>query len=109
MTIYHLSFKASLGDADKARSIEQHLKALADPFTDVHDEAVANIQHAALRRHLASLPALQRLIIVWHYGLAGPEMPLGAIAQKLNQPLSAVSAMHHRALHDLRDLLDLAA
>jgi RNA polymerase sigma factor (sigma-70 family) len=73
-----------------------------DPDSDVHEQAVASIEAARLRRAVRSLPMLERKVIVARYGLVGQPLSCRQAAARFGLSPSSISTIEHRALDRLR-------
>ena len=90
---------------DDARHIE-------DPNGDVHDATVSSLHHARLRRALRKLPALERRVLEYRFGLDnGEEHTNREVAKRLSISAGRAWYIEQRALGLLRDdfALEVAA
>jgi RNA polymerase sigma factor (sigma-70 family) len=90
-------------------SVHDRVKAVIDEDADSHEQVVTSIEHARLRRSVRSLPALERHVIVWRYGLDGTEYSMREIASRLGMSSAGAQAIHDAALDRLRGQLTRVA
>lgn len=89
-------------------TLHDRLKRLPDPASAVGDQVVAKITHARLHRQVDLLPALERQVIRWHFGLGkapGSEdepLSIAEIGDLLNMPRVEVRRIRDGALNLLR-------
>jgi DNA-directed RNA polymerase sigma subunit (sigma70/sigma32) len=82
-----------------------YLKRVPDPDADVPERVISEIEAARIRRLVASLPKLHRLVIAWHYGLDGCALSRREIAERLRLRPAAVRRIEAEALRHLRCLV----
>ena len=82
-----------------------YLKLVPDPDADVEERVISEIEAARIRRLVASLPKLDRLVIAWHYGLDGRALSRREIAERLRLRPAAVRRIEAEGLRHLRCLL----
>ena len=97
-----------LGDAELPRTLGELMRLLPDRDADTHEEAVASIEAARLRRRVRELPALERRVIVARYGLIEPALSARETAARLGLTRAGVAAIERRALDRLRVMYELA-
>jgi DNA-directed RNA polymerase specialized sigma subunit len=79
-----------------------------DPDADVHEETVARLQAARVRRELTQLPALEQLVLCWRFGVARrPVLSRREIAGRLGYSLRETRRLEERALAQLRGQREL--
>jgi RNA polymerase sigma factor (sigma-70 family) len=85
----------------------QFFESLVDPLTELAAEPdvapVVSIHVLRVRRAIRRLPALERRVLSWRYGLDGLRLTLAEIAQQLGVSVSTVHRIERRALATLRD------
>lgn len=77
-----------------------------DALTPTHNGRTSNvvsIDTARIRRLVAELPKLHRLIIAWHFGLDGLTLSRREIAERLRLSPAVVRRAEREALRLLRD------
>ena len=79
------------------------LEDVVDLSVDVHDEAVALIEAARLRRRLSQLPAIEGAVVRWRYGIDAEQLSVRQVAARLGVSGSTALAIERRAIDALRD------
>lgn len=72
--------------------------------TDINraDEAITKLEHPWLRHGLQALPLLERVIVVWHFGIGDTPTPTDEIGVRLGIPARRVEQIKEQALARLR-------
>lgn len=89
-------------------SLEQVGEQVADPFADVAEAAISNIEAASLRARIRQLSPLSRRVICWYYGIdptgagAGEMLSLRMIGRRLGVSVGWAHELKRRALDELR-------
>ena len=78
---------------------------MPDPDANVQERVISEIEAARIRRLVASVPKLHRLVIAWHYGLDGRTLSRREIAGRLRLGPGAVRRIEAEGLRHLRCLL----
>jgi len=82
-----------------------YLGLVPDQDADVPERVISEIEAARIRRLVASLPKLHRLVIAWHYGLDGRTLSRREIAERLRVRPAAVRRIEAEGLRHLRCLV----
>jgi RNA polymerase sigma factor (sigma-70 family) len=80
----------------------RHLDELADPEGDPHEQAVASLEAARLRRLIGKLPELEQRVLRWRYGLNGERLAHRQVAARLGVSVGTAWTLEQRALEMLR-------
>ena len=86
-------------------TVKQRPALVPDPPADVRGDVVAQIGAARVRRVVADLPKLQRLVVTWLFGLEGLTLTRREIAARLRLSPAAVRRLEAEALQVLRDVM----
>jgi DNA-directed RNA polymerase specialized sigma subunit len=87
-----------------APTVKQRPALVPDPLAEVRED-VAQIGAARVRRLVADLPKLQRLVVTWLFGLEGLTLTRREIAARLRLSPAAVRRLEAEALQVLRDVM----
>lgn len=90
-------------DREQIFTYRDELERRADVEADVHESAVCSIEAQRLRRELERLPALERRVLRFRYGLEGsPPHSRREVARRLGVSLRHVRELERSALEQLR-------
>jgi DNA-directed RNA polymerase sigma subunit (sigma70/sigma32) len=98
--------RTTLDDSDQPDLIDgDSLKLVPDPDADVEEQVISKLEAARIRRLVGVLPKLERLVLIWRFGLDGSSLSRRAIAERLRLSPAAVRRIEADALGQLRDLV----
>lgn len=91
-------------DLDRRTTYRELLEGLPDLDGDPHEQAVASIEAARLRRELRRPPAFEREVLCNHYGILGrPALVPSELAERFGLSGEAVRELEERGLQALRE------
>ena len=100
-------FADPFAEALAALPLRQIMAMLPDPDADVHEQVIADLEAARLRRAVRALPTLELVVIIALYGLSGPTLSRRQASARLGLSRRNLAAIEQRALGRLRSALVL--
>ena len=83
-------------------TIRQRLALIPDPDADVPEQAISEIEAVRVRRQVAALPRLHRIVIASRFGIYGPLLTRRQLADRLKLTPSAIRRIEAEGLQLLR-------